>query len=88
MTLGVLPSYRGRMVGTKLLQSVLDYIDNKAEEKCPNSEDIKEVRLHVQISNEDGINFYEKLGFEKGEMVENYYKRLDPPHCYVLTKKL
>ncbi len=76
------------MVGRKLVQSVLEYVKNKTEVKCATSGDVKEVKLHVQISNEDGINFYEKMGFVKGEMVENYYKRIDPPHCYVLRKKL
>ena len=34
------------------------------------------------------VNFYKKFGFVQGEMVENYYKRIDPPHCYLLYKKL
>jgi ribosomal protein S18 acetylase RimI-like enzyme/predicted nicotinamide N-methyase len=86
MTLGVLPSYRGRNVGTKLVQSVVDYaIGEEARTKG-----IKEIVLHVQINNVDAIKLYERLGFEKGEMVENYYKRIDPPHsphCHILRKK-
>ncbi len=49
---------------------------------------VKEVALHVQISNHDALKFYkEKFGFEQGEQVDNYYKRIDPPHCYVLRKR-
>lgn len=44
--------------------------------------------LHVQTSNDDAIRFYEQFGFEKGELVEGYYKRIDPPDCFVLRKKL
>ncbi len=85
MTLGVLPSYRGRAVGSKLVQSLIDFAGSE-ESKTLVSGNVKEVMLHVQISNGDAIKFYERLGFEKGEMVENYYKRIDPPHCYILRK--
>jgi ribosomal protein S18 acetylase RimI-like enzyme len=84
LTLGVLPCYRGRHVGTKLVQSLLDYATSEESRKMG----IDEIILHVQISNQDAIRFYERLGFEKGEMVEDYYKRIDPPHCYVLRKRL
>jgi ribosomal protein S18 acetylase RimI-like enzyme len=84
MTLGVLPSYRGRNVGTKLVQSVIDYAITEEAQK----EGIKEISLHVQINNEDAMKFYGRLGFQKGDMVENYYKRIDPPHCYILRKEL
>jgi ribosomal protein S18 acetylase RimI-like enzyme len=87
MTLGVLPAYRGRNVGSRLVQSVLEFAESE-ESKELVSGGVKEVMLHVQISNEDAMKFYDRLGFEKGEMVENYYKRIDPPHCYVLRKKL
>lgn len=50
---------------------------------------VDEISLHVQTSNEDAINFYtRRFGFVKGPMVKNYYKRIDPPDCYVLYKKL
>lgn len=80
MTLAVLAAYRGRGIGSQLLQSALDY--------C-RANNIKEIALHVHVSNEDAIRFYtERFQFTKGEMVENYYRRIDPPHCYLLYKKL
>lgn len=86
MTLAVLPAYRGRGVGKKLLQSVLDHV-NDADLK--EKEGIQEVMLHVQVSNEDGVKFYtDKMGFEKGEKVNDYYTRIDPPHAFILRKKL
>ena len=87
MTLGVLAAYRGRTIGAQLIQSILDHFEQCMGE--PELKDVTEISLHVQISNDDAIKFYtEKFGFEKGEMVENYYRRIDPPHCYKLFKKL
>lgn len=97
MTLAVLAAYRDRGIGAQLIQSVLDYcdsinngeIDDKQREVAGLPKKIDEIALHVQISNEDAMRFYiSKFGFVKGEMVENYYRRIDPPHCYILSKKL
>ena len=86
MTLGVLPCYRSKNVGTKLVQSVLDAVTEQKEKNEGSEKDVNEISLHVQVNNEDAIRFYERLGFVKGEKVENYYKRLDPPDCFILTK--
>ena len=107
MTLGVLAAYRGRSIGTQLIQSILDYWEsnsaNKTNRKTDQDDDndntenendnlmkdVVEISLHVQISNVDALNFYEtKFGFQRGELVQNYYRRIDPPHCYRLYKQL
>lgn len=80
MTLGVLAPYRGRGIGSALVRRVLD-----EAEKEPR---ITSVYLHVQTSNTDAIKLYERLGFEVGEKIEGYYKRVDPPDCFVLRKVL
>ena len=81
MTLCVEAPYRGRGIGTQLIESVLD--------SCDRLGDIREVALHVQISNKDAIRFYtDRFEFIQGPMVENYYQRIDPPHCYLLYRKL
>jgi N-alpha-acetyltransferase 50 len=86
MTLGVLAAYRGRQVGTQLIQSILDYYQ---EQKDSELSTVDEIALHVQVSNDDAIKFYTtRFGFVRGDMVENYYRRIDPPHCYLLYKKL
>ena len=86
MTLGVLAAYRGRNIGTQLIQSIFDYFEQNKDGELAN---VNEMCLHVQINNDDAMNFYTtRFGFEKGEMVENYYRRIDPPHCYRLYKKL
>ena len=82
MTLAVLAAYRGRGIGSDLLRSLLLYCENDDTR-------ISEIALHVHVSNDDAIRFYtEKFGFTKGPMVENYYRRIDPPHCYLLYKIL
>ena len=106
MTLGVLAAYRGRGIGQKLVQSVMDYYESytkmqqedesKTEKKSgANAGDqheldgVKQVVLHVQNNNEDAIDFYvNKFGFEKGELIENYYSKIDPPHAFILRKVL
>lgn len=101
MTLAVLAAYRGRGIGEQLIQSVLDYCDriNQGKEGDDSNTSsngkggaprrIDEIALHVQISNDDAIRFYtQKFGFKQGDMVKDYYRRIDPPHCYILSKKL
>jgi len=80
MTLGVLAPYRRQGIATTLLHRVLGF--------CQQDQNIVEAYLHVQISNEEAIAFYEKYGFKIVETIENYYRRIDPPHCYVLAKGL
>jgi len=80
MTLGVLAPYRTSGIGFKLLQYVLDY--------CKGKNEIDEVYLHVQTSNDNAIEFYKRAGFLITETIKNYYKRIEPPDCYVLKKKL
>lgn len=47
-----------------------------------------EVYLHVQTSNEDAIRFYRERGFQEAGIVQNYYRRIDPPHAVILSKSL
>jgi len=83
MTLAVLEGYRKLGVGAQLVAAILKDI----REIRPV---VEEVALHVQISNTAGIKFYMgKFGFQITDMIENYYGGdIDPPHCYVLSKKL
>lgn len=80
MTLGVLAPYRRRGIASMLLNRVLSY--------CKQDENIVEAYLHVQIDNEEALLFYEKQGFRIVEKIENYYRRIDPPHCFVLSRYL
>eukprot|EP00529_Nitzschia_sp_RCC80_P032267 CAMPEP_0113463754 /NCGR_PEP_ID=MMETSP0014_2-20120614/12831_1 /TAXON_ID=2857 /ORGANISM="Nitzschia sp." /LENGTH=219 /DNA_ID=CAMNT_0000355779 /DNA_START=81 /DNA_END=740 /DNA_ORIENTATION=- /assembly_acc=CAM_ASM_000159 len=89
MTLGVLAAYRGRGIGTKLIQSILDYFEHNM--MSDELKDVTEISLHVHVENQDAIDFYtEKFGFLRGELVENYYNKrsVDPPHSIRLYKPL
>jgi len=82
MTLGVLAAYRNHGIGSKLVKSILDYYESEKDGKLST---VDEIMVHTQTSNTDAMKFYmDRFGFEKGELVENYYKRIDPPHCYIL----
>jgi N-alpha-acetyltransferase 50 len=59
-----------------------------AMEGLQNHPDIVEIYLHVQTSNSDAIGFYAKHGFETKDMIKDYYKRIEPPDCYILSKRL
>ena len=43
---------------------------------------------HVQVSNDEALEFYQKFGFSIVDTKEQYYKRIDPPHAFVLQRDL
>ena len=49
---------------------------------------ITEAYLHVQSNNTEAMEFYAKCGFEIGETVHNYYRRLNPPDAVILKRIL
>merc|ERR1712233_84011 len=79
MTLGVLKAYRNYGVGRRMLQHVIDLVEKRLN--------FNEIFLHVQISNSIAIKFYEKFGFKIVRKLHNYYKRIEPPHCYIVSRK-
>jgi ribosomal protein S18 acetylase RimI-like enzyme len=80
MTLAVLAPYRGYGIGTKLL----DHIIEQAKEMY-----VHDVYVHVLATDEDAIQWYEKRGFDKGDLVKEYYKTMQPRgDAYVMSKKI
>ena len=55
-------------------------------EAIPKHPDIKEVYLHVWSANDGALRFYERLGFERGEEIPNYYRGITPNTGVVLRK--
>lgn len=65
-------------------RKLLDHVLQKAAENPR----VCEVYLHVQITNEEARAFYKGNGFVEGEMIRDYYKRIDPPHCYIFRRSV
>ena len=80
MTLSILPAYRRRGVAGALL----DHVVKAAME----DKHISDIYLHVQTSNEEALGFYKAKDFTIGEKLEGYYKRIDPPDCFIVNKVL
>lgn len=49
---------------------------------------VADVYLHVQTSNADALHFYKKFGFANRGIIRHYYRRIEPPDCYVLGLSL
>ena len=80
MTLGVYAPHRQGGIGSRLLQHALNEASKDAF--------IRDVYLHVQTNNYQAFDFYERFGFERGEILRNYYRRIDPPDAIVLRRDL
>ena len=65
LSLSVRNEMQSKGIGTLLLKSMLDQC------KVMN---YKKIFLEVRVSNEKAINFYEKFGFSKDAIRNNYYK--------------
>ena len=79
MTIGVLAPYRRLGVGKRLLQKVL--------EACSQQPDCAEIYLHVQVGNDSAVQFYKGFGFEVGEIVKDYYTKLDVNDAHIISKR-
>jgi len=71
-TIGVLPEYRGRGIGTALLQA------------CEKRLSTPQVRLNVRISNQAAIRLYRQLGYQQVTIWPAYYQ--DKEDALVLEK--
>lgn len=64
--IAVIPEYRGRGIGSRLLESIF----GKAREKY-----ITNIRLEVRESNKSAIKLYEKKGFVKIGIRKDFYEK-------------
>jgi len=73
-TIGVLPEYRRRGIGTALLQA------------CEESTHLPRVRLNVRVSNDEAIRLYKQLGYMQVGLWPRYYQ--DGEDALILEKKI
>lgn len=64
ISIAVLPEFRRRGIGSALWLRLRDELKEMG---------VKTVRLHVRVSNEPAIRFYEKFGFERTRLEPSYY---------------
>ncbi|KAK9480509.1 acyl-CoA N-acyltransferase [Lipomyces japonicus] len=80
MTLAVLAPYRRYGVGKQLIQ----HIEEEAKRTY-----VKEVYAHVWVENGEALSWYQKVGFEQAELVEGYYRKMNPPgNAFVVRKRI
>ena len=79
-TLGVYAPHRDGKIGSRMLQHALN--------EASRDSFIKDAYLHVQVNNYAAVEFYERFGFAKGDVLKNYYKRIEPPDAVVLERDL
>jgi len=77
LTLAVVATYREQGIGTKLLEHSIKSVLVAGGMR---------MYAHVQQGNDDALRLYGKKGFVEKELVENYYRRLRPPHAIVVEK--
>lgn len=79
-TFGLLAPYRRAGIGHHALQHLLGL--TRA------ARSFSRVYLHVQESNTAAMAFYQREGFICDRLIEGYYKKIQPPNAYLLSKLL
>ncbi|KAI7878516.1 N-alpha-acetyltransferase 50, NatE catalytic subunit, partial [Lichtheimia hyalospora FSU 10163] len=78
MTLGVLAPYRHLGLGSQLLTHVIRHASRVPRYAY--------IYLHVQITNQAALSFYQKHGFHIIGMEKNYYRDIEPRDAYILRR--
>lgn len=73
-TIGVLPAYRGRGIGSALLEA------------CEQQLSVDNVRLNVRVSNHPAIRLYKSFGYQQVGRWPNYYS--DGEDALIMEKEI
>ena len=77
-TLTLLAPYRGLGIAAAMLDEVLTTGMEMGAAA---------VSAHVWVGNDEALGWYERRGFARAELVENYYRRLRPTSAWVVRRK-
>lgn len=75
----VLALYRERGLATQLLEQIVNPYNLKKYEATS-------IFAHVWESNEDALEWYQKRGFRRIMLIEQYYRRLRPSGAWIVRK--
>jgi ribosomal protein S18 acetylase RimI-like enzyme len=84
-SLTLLSPHRHLGLATQLLDSVIGLATST---QVPLGVKIEGLYAHVWVENTDALEWYLKRGFEKGELVEGYYRRLRPQEAWLLRRRI
>jgi len=79
--LGILAPFRGLGLAAELLKAV----EGSAPSSYPK---VRSVYAHVWESNEDALTWYDKQGFTRLMLQQQYYRRLKPSGAWMVRKEL
>jgi len=81
MLFGVRESNQRHGIGTQLLQTIVQWARQRG---------FSYIQLHVNIENQKAMGLYEKVGFQKMQYVQNFYKNIpkSPPHAFRMILSL
>jgi len=77
ISIAVRPEWRGRGIGVKLMESLLDAFKKRG---------LKRAVLEVAVSNEEAVRFYKRLGFKVITSLKGYYPWGED--AYLMVKEL
>ncbi|KAM3078676.1 hypothetical protein ACMFMG_006543 [Clarireedia jacksonii] len=84
-SLSLLSPHRHLGLATHLLDAIISLATST---QVPLGVKIEGLYAHVWIENTDALEWYLKRGFEKGELVEGYYRRLRPQEAWLLRRRI
>jgi len=79
----LLAPYRHLGVAAAMLNRILEQ-----EKELLRQQNVQSIFAHVWESNEEALEWYEKRGFARVELVEEYYRKLRPGGAWLVRKEL